>query len=452
MKKLAIALSAALIMALAVPAFAASTLQLGGQLGTDFTYGKGDDGKYGLTGKSWLDVSLGAEAQGGTQIKGVIKLAPWEIKSGLEQDANGNYIRTPFENLTPITGTMPFGVDKAYLQAVGPFWTGGPSMTTTAGDVTLNKDNYVAWLGDRKGISVEDFKIGPLSADAFYVWPSVEIQKDAAGNDVQIPHSKLAGISSEVDIQGIHVGSTVIRADNGVDFSTNASAEVIPGLKVSGIFAADREFAADMAHNYAYRVDGSFSPLSWLTLNAGYRAMDAFNPEYIAKDEDNAPKAGTGFNVGAKATVQGVTMAASYDQPTDEAEASTDTTVAGTKLAADVKVKAQAQQFSEASLSAERAFVLAGLPAINGKYEATIKPAEDTGKIGITHELSADTTLNVIPQLQNVTLSGSVTLKDTNLDDATIGAKYVAPNGIKLGASYGMKNGAMVTAGMEAQF
>lgn len=464
MKKLAIALSAALIVALAVPAFAASTLQLGGQLGTDFTYGKASDGKYGMTGKSWLDVNLAAEAQGGTQIKGVIKLTPWEIKSGLEQDADGNYIRTPFENLTPIDGTMPFGVSSAYLQAVGPFWTGGPSMTTTAGDITMNKDNYVAWLGDhsdrgdRKGLAVEGFKVGPLSADAFYVWPGAETKKVVGQPDVVINHGKALGLSTVADIQGIHVGAAMVRPDgsSSVDFATNASAQVIPGLTVNGVFAADRKFFDNQKDNYAYRVGGSFSPLSWLSLDAGYRAtMPGFAPEYVATSTDNAPKAGTGYNVGAKATVQGVNLAASFDQPTDNATASADTTVAGVKLAGDVAVAAdiaaQKYSFSEAHMSAERSFALAGLPAISGKYAADIKP-NDSGKIGILHDLSASTTLNVIPQLQNVTLTGDVKVQDTKLSDASIGATYVAPNGINLGASYGMVNGASVTAGMQASF
>src|SRR5690606_38188396 len=102
-------------------------------------------------------------------------------------------------------------------------------------------------------------------------------------------------------------------------------------------------------------------------------------------------------------------------------------------------------EVEETNLSVKRGFALAGLD-VTGRYRAKIVPGSD-----VEHRFSAETTTDLIPQLQGLGLSGEVKLAGSDLS-WNAKAKYTAPNGLKLGAVYGSEDGPSVTAGVTVEF
>ena len=89
MRKLAALVSAALVLSLAVPAFAA--VEVGGKLGTEFTLGKNDNDEWELTGETGLELETKISAEGGNPVKAIVQLSPWKLESGAFDD-DGNPI------------------------------------------------------------------------------------------------------------------------------------------------------------------------------------------------------------------------------------------------------------------------------------------------------------------------------------------------------------------------
>ena len=87
MKKLATLISAALVLSLAAPAFAA--VEVGGKLGTEFTVQKNAADEWELKGETGLELETKISAEGGRPVKAVIQLTPWKLESG-EFDDDGN--------------------------------------------------------------------------------------------------------------------------------------------------------------------------------------------------------------------------------------------------------------------------------------------------------------------------------------------------------------------------
>lgn len=425
MKKLAVALSAALVMGLAAPAMAASGLAIDGELGSDFRYDK-----TGVTGQSYFDFNVALKGEGGDNVKAVIELTPWSIgnkKVNNEETRTRDWEKVPLadwsdkqdgiyvdrdEDEVEVDSALGFTVDKAYLQAEGAYWNGGPSLTTTIGDITLDQNKYVA-NRDMKGVMIEGIELGPVAAETF----------------VTFDGSKPAnlGLSARSDLQFAEVGGTVVRLDNGkFEFAADANTQ-IAGVDLSG------EYAQDEANENAYKVRASVEPIEGVVLSGGYRGASStsFAPEMFTEDiswtyptneRDDVHDLATGFDVAVETTQFGTHLKASYDDPKKEA-----------KIAAD------------------RAFQVAGL-TINGEYEGTL----DTETSDLTHELSANTTLNMIPQLQNVTLEGGVTIENSSVSEYNAAAKYSAPNGIDFGVHYDKEAGNEAeiygTAGVSVKF
>ena len=80
MKKLATLITAALVLSLAVPAFAA--VDVGGKVGTEFTLEKNDSDEWELKGDAAVELETKISTGGGNPVKAVVQLTPWELNSG----------------------------------------------------------------------------------------------------------------------------------------------------------------------------------------------------------------------------------------------------------------------------------------------------------------------------------------------------------------------------------
>jgi len=404
MKKLAVVVSAILALSLAAPAIVSAEFTFDGKLESKLEYSKNnDEDRFELKGWSGLKLETGFEA--GSEelpLKAVVELGGWAVNAGL--DENDQLTEdVPFDQLPGLIDTAQLEIQKAYLQADGPFWNGGPSLVTRIGDVTIDYDNWMAYLGDKKGVTIDDVKVGPAEARFFYAW------KEAYG----------AAVNARV--KDLNLNGVVIRHDDDVQVGGGAELALADNISLAARFALDR------AHSKAYQFDATFIPVENVTLTGMYRAADdGYAAEYQyeeQEDEDIIPKPGEAR------TRLGV-----------------DTELAGFQVSGSAEL--EEMKLVKNTVGLRKELELAGL-LVNGAYDLTMEHGD---KLALTHALAADTSLNMIPHLQNVNLAGNVTINPDSTVEWGAHAGYAAPNGIELGAHYDSADGASVTAGVAVEF
>lgn len=420
MKKMATLIAVALMLSMAVPTFAA--IDLSGKVETRFELGRNEANEWEVTGKTGVDVQTGFKAEGGQQVKAVVQLEGWRLNNF---DSDGN----PQQDITEPYPTNPgeLKINKVWLQTDGPFWHGGPAVSTRVGDVDIKWNGLVGHLGAKRGITIEGMEFGPVAGRAFYAF-------DGENHPM--------GLQANADIHGLNVGAMVMhRGDLGTELAANASTQIVSGIEVEG------EAALDAQQNYLYRVGAKLETMPNLVLTAGYRGYNGFDAAYDNYNEDRSKSAydrETGFTVGVRTEQNGIDLAAEYDQPTATVTARAETAIYDTDIWASTKLVNQ--QMEETKFGAKRTFPVAGMD-ITGQYEGTL--AKDAAA---KHVLKANTTLNMIPELQGLGLNAEVALNGTELGHWAAGAEYQAPNGISLGAGYHSVDGPSVTAGLKASF
>ena len=392
MKKLAIALVAALVLALAAPALAAD-INLGGSLETRFNFGPKQ------TEEPWKDwgieadngMSMKLDVNAGERIR--VGLEFGEQKVGLDDD----------DELTDghddVNGTeLNIALEKAYMETTGAFWNGGPELVTTVGDIDVDFNDYVANLSDSNGIKVEGIEVGPVNARAFYAWDQAQ-----------------AGAAVDTAYADIDLGAAIVTDGENIEAAGSAGTE-ISGVKVKA------EAAIDENSNFAYKLTGETELMPNVTVKGGYRDSESFSSKN-AKLDDGDPVAydnHKGFNVGLATTQYGIDMEANYDQPKEEV-----------------------------TFSADKDLELAGLN-IKGEYDA--KYAKDQA---IEHKVKVTSPLDLVPQLQGLELSAGATINKDNTEGENswnVGADYEAPNGINVGAKYHSNDGPSAYAGLKVEF
>jgi len=396
MRKAAIALISALVLALAAPLAFAAPVDVTGTVETRFEYKRDDSGEYHFDGKTGITLSP--------------KLTVGDrVRLGLEfttQPDDFDDDDEPTRDFAADHGAMSTILSRVWLETNGAFWNGGPEVKTTIGDQDLKWNSWVGHLKDRRGIAVEGIDLGVANADVFYVWQN----EDEDGRPIGLRVSSNA-------INGIDLSAMAVRRADRLDAAVSAATE-LDGVKLDGTVALDS------AQRYAFKVGASLSPAENLTLKAGFRQMqDGFAPMYPERDKDTGyivpfdpDSDASGFNIGVETVHQGITLTAEYDQPKEEA-----------------------------TLSAAKTFVVYG-HAVEGKYTATLKTGED-----LKHEVEAETTTNAIPYLQGLGLNGKVVVQGGDIE-YEVGTTYEAPNGISLGAKYNSEDGAVVSAGLKVSF
>ena len=412
MRKLTMAIVAALVLALAAPALAAD-INLGGSLETQFNFGpKGDE--------EWKD--WGVEPDNGLSMKLDVK-AGEKVRVGLEfgkteigLDDDGDLTDDTREDITgPDTNTqLDIRLKKAYLETTGAFWNGGPELVTTIGDVDVDFNDYVADLSGHNGIKVEGIEVGPVNARAFYATKKSEIE-DEEGN-TQVAKNAFAGLNLGAAYAGIDLDATVVSDGEEIEAAGSAGTE-ISGVKVKA------EAAVDRASTLAYKLSGETELMPNVTIKGSYRdneGFDSVNAKLDDDDETVAYDGHKGFNVGVATNQYGIDMEANYDMPKEEV-----------------------------TFSADKDMELAGLN-IKGEYDAKYQK-----EMPIEHKVKVTSSLNMVPQLQGLEVSAGATINKKNEDGQNswnVGAGYEAPNGMNFGAKYESDNGPSAHAGLKVEF
>lgn len=468
MKKIAAALAALMVLALGVPAFAAE-LTIGGSLETSLNWGEKtveDEWEEGWTADSTLNIDLGLV---GTEnrVGAHIELAP---KFNGESDLKSNFI-DGFD-------IDDISIEKAWLETNGALWNGGPDVYTRLGSLDVEHSDLVATV-DKNGASVDSLPVGPAEIGGFIAW------NDNTWDDVNGQRRVDGGMTVATDLDMLNGRVSAVKSGEQMAYALEGSLSPLEMATIDGFYAVDDTTGEELAQ--IYRVNATITPMENLKVNVGYRdLMDAigevdpdadedtvvpgaFNPEYyktstdddgnrtdligiingLGEDGDRGIEDNAGYNVGVETTQFGVTMAASYDNPRHEAVLGANTELAGYKLGAQATFDEEDFQFThyETELSAEKDFSIMPGIDVNGKYTATIDNERN-----LTHELEATSTLAVIPQLEGLEVNGGVTVAQGEDIQWNAGAKYTAPNGIKLAAGYDSVDGANVEAGMSVNF
>lgn len=396
MRKAAVVLTSALVLALATPLAFAAPVDVTGQVETLIEYKQDDSGQYRLDGKT--GIKLTPRLTAGSQVQLGIEL---ETKPNDFNDDD-----EPTRDFNAPHGQLSTTLDKVWLETKGPWWNGGPEVTTTVGDKKLEWNSWVAHMGNRRGIAVEGIDLGIANADVFYVW-----EKDAEdGRPIGLR------INSGI-IEGFDLSAMAVRRGDKLDAALSAATE-LSGVQLDGTVALDAD------RRYAFKVEAAMNPVEDLTLKAGYRQMqEGFAPMYPERDEDTGyikafhpDSDASGFFIGVETVQQGITLAAEYDQPTDKAV-----------------------------LSAAKTFDVHG-HAIEGKYEVTLQRNED-----VKHEVEASTKTDVIPYLQGLGINAKLTAQGGDFE-YEVGTTYEAPNGLNLGVKYNSEKGAVVSGGLKVSF
>ena len=400
MKKLAIALVAALVLALAAPALAAD-LNLGGSLETRFNFGPKQ------TEEPWKDwgieadngMSMKLDVNAGEKIRVGLEFGETEVGLDEDDELDENHeegIHDPTDPDDP--AQLDITLQKAYMETTGAFWNGGPELVTTIGDIDVDFNDYVANLSDGNGVKVEGIEVGPVNARAFYAWDQGRV-----------------GAAVDTAYADIDLGAAVVTDGENIEAAGSAGTE-LSGVKVKA------EAALDENSNFAYKLTGETEIMPNVTVKGGYRDSENFGSQN-AKLDDGDPVAydnHKGFNVGVATTQYGIAMEANYDQPKEEVT-----------FAADKDVE------------------LAGLN-IKGEYDA--KYVKDQA---IEHKVKVTSPLDLVPQLQGLELSAGATINEDNTEGENswnVGADYEAPNGINLGAQYHSNDGPSAYAGLKVEF
>ncbi|MBE3577149.1 MAG: hypothetical protein IMX00_05600 [Limnochordales bacterium] len=398
MKKLAAVVSAALVVAMAAPVVVAGPT-LSGSLEGKITWNQGQDPQSGAN----LDLKLGFQA--GDRTKAVLELSPVID----DQNAWG----VDIDNI---------GITKAYVETQGPWFNGGPEVTTRLGDLDIDYSPYVATIhsteGKTRGISVSGLRIGGFDVAAFHAWDS-----NAGASEYRLLNGQASGARVATQIAGINLAVTGVVEGEDAAVAVEGSTQVLPNVTLGGALARDFAHRANL-----YRVNAAIQPVSNLTLKAEYgRVPSIYAPLYAYENDDDSfvtqtrGKAVIGLNA--------------------------QTQQAGFNLGAGVKLaRAEgARQFSrtETTFTAGRSVSLMGMP-VEANYTLTID-----GNNQIKHELAGKTTLSLVPQLQNVTLDGRVTMQNSELTyEANAG--YTAPNGMTFGLHYASQATDTLPAGLSA--
>ena len=273
MKKVAIMLSIAALLALALPAMALPSM--GGTLELE-----GNWRQHGpVTVENQANIALGFDAR---------------TRAGVELQL-GNSQRF-------FDGLKLDQFQRGYLQRLGSLWVGGPQMVTTIGGLRFNYSPYVAWIGRNDsvdGISFEGFKRGPISAAAFYT-----VDKTIGGR-------------VEANMDQLNLAGTFVRDEAQQAIDITGQIAPLPGAQVTATYATANN--SDIV-----KIDGGYSINPQLRLVAGYRSFDPtynakwHNPDWDPFYEESNPVAKylglRGYTVGVRTGAYGLVFSADADR------------------------------------------------------------------------------------------------------------------------------------------
>lgn len=438
MKKLAIALSAALVFALAAPA-AAANVSLGGSLSqTIDVTGNIKDKTYTVTPATDLSLELKLGLESGQKIKGVIQFAPitWGVLDGAEMGG-----LTPDNSKVTVPGALT--IDRAYIQTTGALYDGGQEFTTTLGDFDADFSPYVLaanWATDGsapgfEGVKVEGIKLGPVSVAGMWGRSAAELDT--------------LGVTASAKVEGVEVSGTVVSANDKeqVAYAVGAKATPVQNVTLEGTYAGILN-----SQDSAVKVDATVGVIPNVSIKGGFWKFDeGFNPIYRDRsvDDDDNPisvvdthKGQLGVSAEVATVYNGVSLKGSVKQYGAAAvnsisdhrviglEASTNyqgvALTAAHTISQDLLAK---QNTSTTTFGAERDFAVAQNLVIKGSAKLGLENGEfDYAKV-------AASTKTDIAMFKGVELGaqyvyGDFAAVDADEDGFGAFANYTAPNGL----------------------
>ncbi|HAI86615.1 MAG TPA: hypothetical protein DCL63_06445 [Firmicutes bacterium] len=436
MRKLAVLLAAIMVAALALPVSAA-TIDLGGKLESQVYH----DFAKGTGATTDLELTLGVGLVGGQNVKGVVKMSAMKWQFNLA-DGMGAMVMPPAER----------GVMTAYVETVGPYWMGGPSVATRIGDLDLAYSPFVLKTDAVDGISVSGATAGPVGVDGFYGWAN---------------SAAVRGARAKTEFAGVGIDGALVKVgDEETDYMAHAAALPIPDLAIEALYAGQSNTrAAAIRAAAAYKIP--FLPLD-VTASAGYRRTGAaFDPTYRSRATGNPLEGEAGVAAitagldtsfaGFGISVDGEVLGSDDDGKLDNERsigAAVSTQVAGFDVAAGHKVtqylvpESSFRNTTNVGIGFTERQILPNL-VMSASYNATMT---NFSLSDIRHVAKAAVGAD-IGAFRGVSVSGLIDTKPEAGDPGReLGVEYAAPCGVNLGYSYNDVDTNRVYAGMEVSF
>lgn len=452
MKKSIIALALVLAIVAAGPV-SASGIEYSGSLETTLEWHRDSDGNIETKPSSELGLNFGLNT-GNEKTRAVVEFgAKKKSTSGLDLEFNAGNLE----------------LKKAYIETDGAYWHGGPEASTRFGSLDIDYGPF-AKDKDQYGISFENMQIGVLNLNGFYGIPT-------EANDNQ----STQGMRADVNLNNAVAGTAVIRDKDGLHVVAESAVKPMKDLIVGGSFATQIELEKEEVEGqeateeqntmeHLLVVGAEYQLADNMVVHGGYKAVsDGWKPAYIEdkakKEEDDrgqnwvheTERNNQGFYAGLATEQHGILIAADYDQMFEEAVLAAATEIANYNLNVETVFGVGGEEkFATKStkLGVNRSFDVMA-QQVDAKYEGSWTPEG-----GIAHLIGASTTVNMIPAVKGLELSGEVTVEDKETIGYLAEAKFNAPNGMKfeiehVGGKYtdeDVKLGTTATAGIAVKF
>lgn len=446
MKKSIIALALALVLVVS-GAVAASSIDFNGSLETNLEWHRDTEGNIETKPSSELGLNFGLNS-GSEKTRAVVEFgAKKENKTGLDIQLNAASLE----------------LKKAYIETDGAFWHGGPEATTRFGSLDIN---YGPFAKDKNqyGVSFEDMQLGMVNLNGFYGIPSEENEQKST-----------QGMRANVNLSNAVAGSSVIHDKDGLHVVVDGAVKPMEDLIVGSSFATQIGLEKDEENEeksieHLLVVGAEYQLADNMVVHGGFKTIsDGWKPAYIAdKSKEDADDEGQnwvhetnrnakGFYAGIATEQQGVMIAADYDQMFEETVLSAATEISQYNLNVETVLAVGGEEgfgTKSTKLGVDRSFNVMD-QNLQAKYEGSW-----TAESGITHVVGTKATINMIPAVKGLELNSEVTIADKDTIGYLAGAKFNAPNGVKLGIEHiggkyaddDVKLGTSATAGIAVKF
>lgn len=500
MKRLSILLSLMLVLALSAGAAAQFTLSGFVQMDATLRQKKVDTDDNGLPvydgwefyGQSRQHVRLTLGTR--TSQSGTLKLVLGFGNNDQGSTSANTWYSWASDGNNPAAKAVNLDLNSARIEATGPLWKEGQSLTTVLGRFTPNYSPWVASSSAKNptknetqnmgynGVEIRTLQLGPLGVRAYY---GIAYNNGDFGQDrvfaVDVA-GKLAGVDAQVTaVNREVVEKNAAERERVWDIAAVLSTKPVDGVELSGVVVVDGQgqgtagdVLPDVKPKLGMKAEVKVTTIPNVTLTgSAYKYDLGFAPRYAqwAKGSGGYYTQFTtnrqGYKVGAETTQAGVTFDGSYANETDAdgtayekqvIEAGAKTTIEGFDLSARVTLT---EETGKANATETTFSIGKAISNVNLKYTGTLLNEEGADKTKAKHQISADTTVNLF-FADNVKLSatvihnsitdpskGSNKDKDENIildKDGNviplygIDASWKAPNGIDIVVGYANYN------------
>jgi hypothetical protein len=411
MKKYTILMVALLIVGLTVPANAAVTWS--GKINTNVGFHKDDFNTPG---------SFNARQE--------IVLSPHINEQNIDIALDWQTEVNALSNNTIVhDDTGLFRLKSARITLTGALVDGGQELTTTIGDFKLNDV-------DRKGVKVEGIEFEGINSNAYLLFGGLH------------PEYRADFVKNEGQITG---DATVSYINGDISYIVNGRVGLADGLTLrAGVNSiSDIDYVgANMKVQDGVEIDGQYNTDTTYAVKGSMAIPYEYNP-VVTVGYANKGALGAGLNVGAKAVVEGVNVAADWDQITHE-------TV--------VKAGAGALYNMDNLYHADRPYGYIGKAVMganktlsfDGRFDVSDLMTLENASIAAVVDVDANSTNNQgfeltntvvgveantvtdLAMFKNIQLGGKAYMDLSNQDQSyEAWAGYQMPNGINLDLSYG---------------